>query len=131
MDTATAIKNTLNLNNREIEALLHRIKADDAPEIHHQREHERVPFRVNKATLVVFNELNMETELVVATSNISKGGIAVLHTAYMYPKTRCQVNVELADGRIFKLSGQTVRCSFLIGRVHEIGIKFDTDLNAQ
>jgi hypothetical protein len=129
MHDKIALMNSLNLSNRELNILLDELERERDESADCLREHERFQFRIIHATLTIFNNLSSTTDIQVATSNISQGGIAVLHTAYMYPKTRCLVNISLADGRKFKLKGQTVRCSHLIGRVHEIGIMFDSKLD--
>lgn len=130
MHNISMVQNSLRINNQELCDLLDKISKDKKIQSHSKRVHERFPFRVESASMLVTNRDQSTAAITVATSNISKGGIAVLHTAYMHSGIKCQIDIILADGRDFTLHGRVVRCSHMIGRVHEIGIEFDSELNA-
>ncbi|MCB9845838.1 MAG: response regulator [Phycisphaeraceae bacterium] len=67
----------------------------------------------------------------VACRNISKGGMAVLHSAYLHPGSACAVVLpHLIDGPTV-VSGVVVRCQHRRGVVHEIGIKFNRPIEVR
>jgi CheY-like chemotaxis protein len=70
-------------------------------------------------------------EFTVATRNISRGGMSLLHASYVYPGTRINAQLRRADDSIFHASGKVCRCIHRGGVVHEIGIEFDTEIIVQ
>ncbi len=82
-------------------------------------------------------ELMLETadrsrrEITVATRNISRGGMSVLHASFVYTNTRITAQLRRTDGSISKISGKVCRCTHRGGVVHEIGIEFDREIVVQ
>lgn len=59
--------------------------------------------------------------------NISNSGISLLHSAFLYPGTRCRITLPLRDdpSKSASFDGVIIRSIHVEGVVHEIGIKFD------
>ncbi len=123
--------NTLRLGPRELDALLNKIDELHPARENPDREFVRWDFRIVRALLTVEHMTGSKVELPVATRNISRGGISVLHSAYIYPKARCHVTTELEDGRKLDMNGVVTRCNHIGGKVHEIGIKFDEEISTK
>lgn len=62
----------------------------------------------------------------VIPHNLSSGGISVLHGVFVRPGTRCAVTLAAAHCGAMRMEGVVVRCRLITGRVHELGIKFET-----
>lgn len=123
--------NTLRLGTRELNALLNKIDSPDTARQNPDREFVRWEFRIVRALLTVEHMTGSKVQLPVATRNISRGGISVLHSSYVYPKARCHVTTELENGRRLDMSGVVTRCNHIGGKVHEIGIKFDEEISTK
>lgn len=62
---------------------------------------------------------------VVAGRNLSSMGLSFLHGGFLHIGTRCTVRlISLADETILT-PGRVSRCRSVLGRVHEVGLKFD------
>ncbi|MCB9845837.1 MAG: response regulator [Phycisphaeraceae bacterium] len=67
----------------------------------------------------------------VASRNLSRGGMAVLHNAYLHPGSPCAVVLtHLRDGPTL-IEGYVVRCQHRRGMVHEVGIKFNRPISVR
>lgn len=69
------------------------------------------------------------SEFLGACRNISRGGLSLLHTAYVHNNTASTVAIPDRWGGIVSVSGRAVRCRHVRGSIHEIGITFDTEVD--
>lgn len=82
-------------------------------------------------------ELNLETTdrshrvITVASRNISRGGMSVLHSSFVYPGTTVNAKLFRTDGSSFHVRGKVIRCEHRGGVVHEIGIEFESGIVVQ
>lgn len=93
------------------------------------RVHERFPLRADAVIVKVEPTGLPAKQFVVPIRNISEGGVAFLHNAMLHAGTRCTLYVLLEKGRSFKTSGRVVRCRHLQGMIHEVGLKFDSEVS--
>ena len=63
------------------------------------------------------------------TRDVSAGGVAFLHGSFLHMNTRCQVLLPGRDGRWLGLAGTVVRCRYIEGNVHEVGVQFQTPVD--
>ncbi len=63
--------------------------------------------------------------LLLACRNISRGGMALLHCAYVYVGTPCSITLHDLAGATHEVKGTVVHCRHVSGRVHEIGVRFN------
>lgn len=124
-------KNTLHIGVRELNALLDKIEKTQTNEINPNREFVRWKFRIVRAVLTIEHATGSKVELPVATRNISRGGICLLHSSFVYPNSRCHVLAQIEDSLPLDMAGVVTRCNHLGGKVHEIGIKFDTEISTK
>ena len=58
--------------------------------------------------------------------DISSSGACFLVGRFFHQGTACDLTFQLADGELMQVNGKVVRCNFMQGRVHEVGINFDS-----
>ena len=91
-----------------------------------RRRHERHTHRVNEGLEVIFDAFDGQPVTCrVRPRNLSQGGIAFLHEAYVYPETRCTVVLISATDQPVEVSGKVVGCRHINGKLHEIAMSFD------
>lgn len=87
---------------------------------HHARER---CFR--SVALVQIHKNGPVSQIALPVSDVSAGGVGLLHRAMMHLGTRCTLYILLDNGTRFQATGAVVRCEHVEGLVHEIGIQFD------
>lgn len=117
--------NTLRLSQTELHKLLDYIEQNKAEDRDPDREYVRWTFRTNIVHLTVQHQSGSKVTLPVPTRNISRGGVSILHSAYIHANSPCTVQINLPGQEQQTIKGKIVRCSHLVGRIHEIGIAFD------
>lgn len=60
--------------------------------------------------------------------DISAGGMAVHHGGFVCPGVRCLISMQDRNGIPRTIRASVVRCGFVVGRTHLLGIKFDETL---
>ncbi len=63
--------------------------------------------------------------------NLSRHGIAFFHGGYLHNDTYCEVSLRKRDGSVTACPGHVVHCRFIAGRVHEIGLRFQTPIDVR
>lgn len=123
--------NTLRLNQRELHKLLETLEQRDGEDKSPDREFVRWSYRVESVNLVIEHSSGNKVNLPVATRNISRGGISILHSAFMHTGTPCEILLRLPGGNTQSVQGTVRRCAHLTGRVHEIGIQFKNQISTK
>jgi CheY-like chemotaxis protein len=92
------------------------------------RAADRVVYRIRALTVEFADAAGGWTRYVVPSQNISRAGLAVLTNQYIYPKTRCRVHILGVENLTQALPASVVRCRYLpgTGRLHEVGLRFET-----
>jgi hypothetical protein len=94
-----------------------------------QRKSDRFPYHVPAGLQVDFRNAREHIgSFVVAPRNISIGGIAFLHGAFVYDNVECNISLRTRDGEIVVVEGRVARCRTIHGRIHEIGVAFEKPL---
>lgn len=86
----------------------------------------RWTFRNVAVSLTLIHPGGSQAKINVACRNLSSGGIAVLHSAFVYNGTPCVVELKNTLGVVHPIEGSVVRCTHLQGTIHEVGIKFNS-----
>jgi len=89
----------------------------------------RLQYAHSKLCIHIESEGHNSRELIVASRNISQGGISVLHSSFMYPGTKLAIDLIPIKGNIVRQRGTVTQCEHRGGRVHEVGIKFDQEIS--
>lgn len=62
--------------------------------------------------------------------DISNGGLSFFYGVFIHPGTSCVAQLRTTDGERVLVPGKVVRCTFVQGRVHEVGVEFDAAVDA-
>ncbi len=124
--------NTVGLKQEALNQLLDQIDKAGGKGASVAREFVRWGFR-REAVLLTMHQPGggNPVTLKMACRNLSCGGINLLHSAYVHTGTRVVVELSLPTGERQRLDGTIVRCSHLRGLIHEIGIKFNHEIQAR
>jgi CheY-like chemotaxis protein len=123
--------NTVGLPARELAELLDQLDGPDAHSSDIKRDFVRWPFRRPSVSLRLVHPAGAASSLIVACRNISRGGMGVLHNAYMHPGARVTVTLPHPEKGAFTVDGWVARCHHRSGVVHEIGIAFAEPLDVR
>ncbi len=115
--------NSINLQGRELLRLFEQFDASEAAGAKRRRDFVRWPFRQLAIAMRVRTGQG-DVTIRVACRNLSRGGISVLHGAYMHPGTRCVVALPRVGRPPAVVEGVVARCTHRGGMVHEIGVRF-------
>ena len=115
--------NSLGISQAVLDALIDRLETS-SEDSKASRASVRVPFRRLALPMAVFHGDGSRAGVVVACRNISAGGIAVLHSAYMHVGTPCEVTLPRPGLSSVTVQGKVVRCRHVGGKVHEVGVQF-------
>lgn len=125
-------RNTIGLGLQSLETLLDRLDAMTVPGVSPEsRAYARWPLREPFVEVCVEEHGAFRRCVVMATRNVSNGGVAVLHSSYLYPGSKCTIALPTRGGQEpVVMTGRIVRCTHREGMVHEIGIRFDEAIDA-
>ncbi len=121
--------NTLGLGPRELTALLDMLDASDGQKRDARREFARWPFRETGLNVHFMHPGGSNTTLRLAGRNLSRGGVSLLHHGFLHTGSKCRVELPLRSGGMREMSGVVARCQHRKGMLHEIGIRFDKQVN--
>lgn len=97
------------------------------------RTYIRRAFRHTTIPMQIYNRNGAASATIaVACRNLSRGGIAVLHSSYIHIGTRVFLALPHASGlHHVAARGEVVRCQHFRGVIHDIGIRFDDEINVR
>jgi CheY-like chemotaxis protein len=122
-ETSSVRMNTVGMSQRDLDALLSELDRPDAA--HPRREFARWSFRALSVEMLLRHSSGTDLSMRVATRNLSCGGAAVLHNAYVHLNTPCTLVLPQRGNVTAPVEGRVVRCEHRQGVVHELGIKFN------
>jgi CheY-like chemotaxis protein len=123
--------NTLRLGKRDLQELLEIFDRSQSDSAQPDREFLRWSYRVDAVEIILEHNSDLKVSLPVATRNISRGGISILHSSYIHTGISCDVLLNLPGGTTQTIPGKVVRCSHIAGRVHEVGIAFHEQISTK
>lgn len=125
----TAHRNTLGVDGLLYQRLLAKLEETSGKATASaKRVYRRLSYEQSKLRIHIMSEGHNSTSLIVATRNLSQGGVSVLHSNFMYNGTNLTVDLLNKDGEVVSRHGTVTRCVHRGGRVHEIGILFDDEI---
>lgn len=128
---AGARPNTLGLGQRELGDLLDRFESPDQVATNPKRDFVRWPFRQTSIRMQVIHPGGVTALITVACRNVSRTGIAILHSSFLHTGTKCKILLPHPARGEVAVDGWITRCSHRSGVVHEIGIRFDKPIEIQ
>lgn len=121
--------NSLGVNMTVLNALLDKLDADEAAGKARKRTHSRWPFRKTLVQLDLQHPGGTTTTLRVASRNLSRSGVGLLHCSFIHANSHCVVHLPGVDGQMRQIPGVIARCTHRGGRVHEIGVRFESQID--
>jgi CheY-like chemotaxis protein len=122
-------RNSIGLDDRGLADLLDKMDAHEAAPAPARRAHSRHHFRRSALRIALLGPDGAPLPLVVACRNLSRGGISILHNAFIHPGTRCLIMIPAAAGGEVPVQASVARCSHCAGLVHEVGLHFADPLD--
>jgi CheY-like chemotaxis protein len=124
--------NTLGLDRGQLIPLLDRLDFALGPgERSLRRGFVRWPFRKETIELRFKHPGGTFAAIRVACRNLSRGGLSVLHSAFVHPGTECTAMVPHPALGVAPVDGRVVRCEHRSGVIHEIGMEFDEEIDVR
>jgi CheY-like chemotaxis protein/HPt (histidine-containing phosphotransfer) domain-containing protein len=119
------------LDNRDVDRILSDLDVrGQAYDGVHRREHERYTYRGAPGLLVTIEHPGgSATTYRVMPRNLSSGGLGFLHGNFMYEGTAASLQLRRVDGKMAHVPGKVVRCHHVRGKVHEVGVRFASEIN--
>ncbi|GAF81553.1 unnamed protein product, partial [marine sediment metagenome] len=65
----------------------------------------------------------------VRTRNLSRGGMSFLLGGFVHNNTRCTVLLATPHRALDDMCGTVVRCRYIEGNLHEVGVRFDQNID--
>lgn len=116
--------NSLGMTGHELDRTLESIELGKSTIDGKGRSFVRHPFRLDKVHMRIKRD-GAGTNIRVACRNLSRGGISVLHNAYVHPDTPvAMVLPHVTDGPKL-VEGVVRRCRYVRSTIHEVGIEFN------
>jgi len=96
-----------------------------------EREFARWAYQEESVLVRITQVAGVSSTIRMACRNISRGGMSLLHSAYIHPGSRCAVALPHPTERFIKVTGRVSRCAHRRGKIHEIGIEFDEHIDVR
>lgn len=126
--SAPEATNTLRISMADFKRLISEMEAGSGTH-HGARLLVRWPFARHAVTVEIHQPGANSTRLHFACRNLSGEGIGLLHASFLHNGTRCTVYLPQLVGSVVPVEGKVMRCRHVKGLVHEIGVKFDKNIN--
>lgn len=121
-------RNSLGLTESGLESLLDKLDKQTGKDAI-KRTASRWPFRQASIPVRLIHPGGSQVDMRMACRNLSTSGASFLHSAFVYNGTRCTVLLPHPDRGDIALDGEVVRCQHRAGVIHEIGIRFDEEID--
>lgn len=89
----------------------------------------RWPFRVIGVVVRLARPDEPVVEVKMSCRNLSATGVGLLHSSFVHPGTRVSVGLPHPEKRREWVSGFVARCSHFQGVVHDVGVRFDAEID--
>lgn len=121
---------TVRLTDSEVEAYLDRLDREQKRDGRDNRSSERYTYRV-KGCVVHLQATSAGNTIsyLVPTRNISAGGMSFLHGGFVYPGSRCTVQLIGTHGTWTKIEAVVTRCEYIKASIHEVALKFKNEID--
>lgn len=124
--------NSLRVNERELAEIVQQLQ-EGAPENAQNsgRQHTRFDFLQQVVIFEIEHPGGNRVEIPVASVNLSRQGIGLVHSSYVHTGSRCTIKIRQEGQRPLNIPGEVIRCIYRTGRIHEIGVRFDEEIDAR
>jgi CheY-like chemotaxis protein len=121
--------NSIGIHSRELHELLDLLDAEELPRSKsRKRTFTRLNYRKESIPITLCQPGGTEMQVQLASRNLSRGGISLLHNCFVYTGTICRVCLTDLTGKKVTLSGSVSFCSHRTGNLHELGVRFTSPI---
>ncbi len=120
--------NTLGLRDNELNQLRNELEQGRGRGAAN-RVYSRWQYNASSVPVRIIHPAGNEMNVRMACRNLSKGGIGLLHRSYLHLGTRCAVTLNHPSNGDIEIPGEIVRCIHIKGMIHELGVKFDEEID--
>lgn len=127
--TVDDVLNTLKVSPRELETILADLnRATNNSPAASRRALKRWPLQQQKIILTIIHGANQKVHGVAVPRNLSKSGAAVVYGSFIHPGTKCYLTLRCVSGGSRSIECTVRHCRHVKGRVHDVGLKFETSV---
>lgn len=120
---------TLRISDRDKMKLLWALEEASKQAVDSERRRLRVTWLQHEVTLTLLGDTGSSVKTSVLARNLSRWGVGLVHGRYVYPNTRCEVQIRALDGTWHVSAGKVGHVRHVQGLVHEMGVYFDTPID--
>lgn len=119
---------TVKLSEQELAAIATAMQRHGGVE---RRQHSRLPLSEQFPLVVRLGAAEDAPYLNVTPRDISSSGLGFFHIAYVHPGTTVQMIMKNREAQAVCIKGAVARCRHVSGRLHEVGVNFDTAIQVE
>jgi len=117
------------ITDSERQAMLDRLDASEAENpAKNKRIMPRVVFRKNDVSVRIFHPGGSVATSVVATRNLSAGGLSFLYNGFLHKGTKTEIILRRRLGGDDTISGTITHCALITRAVHLMGVRFEAKI---
>lgn len=120
---------TLRLSDREKAKLVWAIEETSRCKVDSTQRRLRVTCTNNEAVLTLIGDNGSRTRLAVLNRDLSRWGASIIHGRYIYPGSRCELEVQALDKTWHMRAGEIRHIRHVQGLIHNMGIRFDDPID--
>lgn len=132
-DPSKELSRTASLDQTQVVAVWDRLDRTAQLVRNDRRRSERHRYRTDAVILYIASpdaDVRKDEPILAPTRDISRNGLCFLHGAFLKAGTQCQVVLKtIRDQKWTVHEAQVVRCRGLEGRMHEVGLQFDQEID--
>jgi CheY-like chemotaxis protein len=115
--------NSVGLGQRDLEVVLDQIDRPGPGAAAKRRAYVRFEFRCLSVRLDILQKDGSAPSVLVATRNLSAGGLSILHSAYAHQDAEVIIHLPDLTGQVVPLRGVVRMCRHVQGVIHEVGVQ--------
>jgi len=120
---------SVRLDPAALESLLDRLDSrEQAFRGPNRRQRPRLRYRGRTACVQFLEEAGVSKIFEAPTRNLSRGGLAFLHGGFVHTRVCCRLRLLSRHRKWVFFEGRVARCRYIDGRVHDIGVRFDREI---
>lgn len=121
--------NSVGLGQRDLDLVLNQIDRPGPGAAAKRRAFVRFEYRSLSVRLDILQKDGAAPSVLVATRNLSAGGISLLHSAYAHQGAEVVVHLPDLKGQMHPVRGIVRMCRHVQGVIHEVGVQFDQQID--
>ena len=104
-----------------------RERSGHRPDFHQRSLRVALPIET-EVVLSLLSDSGYSGRFSVLPWNLSRHGLGLVHGRFIYPGTRCEIEITGRDGRNHIIPGSIVYCQHMQGLIHELGVQFEAPI---